>query len=120
MDDSSIIFLTWFLQKLKILVVKIFRLHIPLKNNSNLTKQIKQSKNIPEISKKPLKPVGSKLGAMYSLSKLHKASIDNCPPFRLILSALKTHTYELSKFLLPVLKPLTSKEFTVQQSFSFC
>ena len=33
--------------------------------------------------------------------------IDNCPPFRPILSAVNTPTYRLAKFLVPILKSLT-------------
>ena len=38
-----------------------------------------------------------------------------CP----ILSAIATPTYELAKFLIPILKPLTENEYTVHDSFSF-
>ena len=44
---------------------------------------------------------------------------DNCPSFRPILSAIGTPTYDLAKFLVPILKPLTENEFTVHDSFSF-
>ena len=56
---------------------------------------------------------------MYRSCKVHKASVGDCPPFRPILSALNTPTYELSKFLVPILKPLTTNEFTVKDSFHF-
>ena len=38
-----------------------------------------------------------------------------CP----ILSAIGTPTYNLAKFLAPILSPLTVSEFTVKDSFSF-
>ena len=41
---------------------------------------------------------------MYGLCKVQKDTIDNCLPFRLILSAIKTPTYKLAKFLAHVLK----------------
>ena len=44
---------------------------------------------------------------------------DNCPSFRLILSAIGTRTYTLAKFLVPILKPLTDNEYTVHDIFSF-
>ena len=44
---------------------------------------------------------------------------DNCPSFRPILSTIATPTYELAKFLIPILKPLTENEYTVHDSFSF-
>ena len=51
--------------------------------------------------------------------KTHKASVDNYPPLRPILSALYTPTYKLVKFLVPISKSLTSDEFTVKDSFHF-
>ena len=42
---------------------------------------------------------------------------DNCPSFRPILSGIGTPTYDLAKFLVPILKPLTENEYTVHNSF---
>ena len=56
---------------------------------------------------------------MYGLCKIYKDIIDNCPPFRAILSAINTPTYELAKSLVPILKSLTSIEYTVKDSFAF-
>ena len=56
---------------------------------------------------------------MYGSCKVHKASVGNCPPFRPILSALKNPTYNLAKFLVPILKPLTTNAFIVKDSFHF-
>ena len=56
---------------------------------------------------------------MYSSFKVHKASVENCPPFRPILAALNTPTFKLVKFLVLILKPLTKNEFTVKDSFHF-
>ena len=72
-----------------------------------------------EKARKSLKPVGIRPGVMYSLCKVHKASVGNCPLFRPILSALNTPTYKLAKFSVPVLKPLITNEFTVKDSFHF-
>ena len=41
------------------------------------------------------------------------------PKFRPILSAINTRGYNLAKFLIPILEPLTQNEFTVKDSFSF-
>ena len=56
---------------------------------------------------------GSKPGVMYGLPKVHKPE---CPP-RPILSALGTHNYNLAKFLVPILRPITLSEFCVKDSF---
>ena len=56
---------------------------------------------------------------MYGLSKAHKDIIDNCAPFWTILSAINTPTYKLAKFLVHILKSLTSNEYMVKDSFAF-
>ena len=66
-----------------------------------------------------ISPTGSKPGIVYGLAKVHKPVVGNCPSFRPILSAIGTSTYNLAKFLVPILKPLTINEFTVKDSFSF-
>ena len=56
---------------------------------------------------------------MYGLCKVQKDTIDNCPLFRPILSAINTPTYKLATFLTPVLKSLACNEYTVKNSFAF-
>ena len=56
---------------------------------------------------------------MYGNCKGHKQQVDGCPPFRPILSALQTPTYNLAKFLVPILNPLTKDEYAVKDSFQF-
>ena len=57
---------------------------------------------------------------MYGLcSNVHKDIIGNYPSFWLILSAINTPTYKLAKFLVHILKSLTSNEYTVKDSFAF-
>ena len=60
-----------------------------------------------------------KPGIMYDLAKVHKIFIDGLPSFRPILSAIGTPTYKLAKFLVPVLEPLTTNEYTVKDTFTF-
>ena len=64
-------------------------------------------------------PTGSKPGILYGHAKVHKQVEDNCLSFRPILSVIGTPTYDLAKFLVPILKPLTENEYTVHDSFSF-
>ena len=64
-------------------------------------------------------PTGSKPGILYGQDKVHKPVEDSCPSFRPILSDISTPTYDLAKFLVPILKPLTENEYTVHDSFSF-
>ena len=64
-------------------------------------------------------PKGSRPGILYGNPKIHKPVIDNSPKFRPILSAINTPGYNLAKFLIPILEPLTHNEFTIKDSFSF-
>ena len=64
-------------------------------------------------------PTGSRPEILCGSAKVHKHIIDNCPSFWPILSAINTPTYNLVKFLVPILSPLTLNEFTVHDSFSF-
>ena len=52
-------------------------------------------------------PTGSRPEILCGSAKVHKHIIDNCPSFWPILSAINTPTYNLAKFLVPILSPLT-------------
>ena len=56
---------------------------------------------------------------MYGNCKVRKQQVDGCRPFQSILSALKTPSYNLAKFLATMLNPLTKSEYTVKNSFLF-
>ena len=58
---------------------------------------------------------------MYGLCKVHKTRKDSndLPPFRPILSAIGTCTYNTAKLFAPVLKDFTLSEYTLSDSFSF-
>ena len=89
------------------------------KKLTNLLKELKASEIISEIDYKKLKPRGCSFGVLYGLYKTHKKVLDKCPPFRLILSAIKTPSYNLAKFLVPLIEPITKNNFTVKNSFEF-
>ena len=82
-------------------------------------KKLVASVNIFEETWRSFKPVGTRPGIMFGLCKVHKDIIDNCPPFRPILSAINTPTYKSAKFLVPFLKSLTSNEYTVKNLLAF-
>ena len=71
---------------------------------------------ISEETRRPLKRVGTRPGIIY---ELYKNIIDNDPFIRPILSAINAPTHKLAKFLVPILKSLTSNECTVKDSFVF-
>ena len=45
--------------------------------------------------------------------------MDNYPPLRPILSAIKTPSYDIAKHLVPLLEPITTNKFTIKNSFEF-
>ena len=53
--------------------------------------------------------------------KVHKDQTNGMvlPPFRPILSAIRTCAYNVAKFFVPILKEITINEYTVKDSFSF-
>ena len=87
------------------------------KRVDNILKKLVASKSISEETGRSLKPVGTRPGMMYGLCKVRKDIIDNCPPFRPILSAIDAPIFKLAKFLVTILKSLTSNEYTVKDSF---
>lgn len=72
------------------------------------------SNSISEETTRSLKLVGARPVTLYRLGKVHKDINNNYPPFRHILSADTTPTYKLIKFLVPILKSLSSKEYTIK------
>ena len=48
--------------------------------------------------------------------KVNRKCVHGCPPFILDLSALQTlTTYKLTKFLVPILEPLTTNKYTTKK-----
>ena len=70
---------------------------------------------IDKATYKYLYASGSQIGYLYGLPKIHKPNI----PLRPILSAIDTFNYRLSKFLVPLLSPITTNKYTVRDSFTF-
>ena len=62
-----------------------------------------------------LRAIGSSPGKLYGLPKTHKTGV----PLRPILSAVTCHNYTLAKFLVSLLSPLASSDYTVSDVFSF-
>ena len=58
---------------------------------------------------------GTQPGIMYGAPKIHKRGI----PLRPILSAINTCSYNLSKYLVTKLSPLTVNEYTLKNSYEF-
>ena len=77
--------------------------------------KLKKDKIITENTYNNLSPTGSRPGILYGLPKVHKIDV----PLRPILSSIKTPSYNMSKYLVPLISPMAKNEFTVQDSFSF-
>ena len=82
---------------------------------------LKNKNIISEQDFAKMAPVGCSPGILYGLCKVHKEVPvgDRCPPFRPILSAIGTASYNLAKFLVPLLAPLTTNQYVCEDSFSF-
>ena len=89
------------------------------KKLTNLLKSLKASEAISETNYKKLKPRGSGFGVLCGLCKTHKKVLDKCPPLRTILSAIKTPSYNLAIYFVPLIEPITKNNFTVKNSFEF-
>ena len=58
---------------------------------------------------------GSRPGCLYGLPKIHKVG----NPLRPIISSIGTFSYQLAKFLVPIIDPLTRNEYTIENSTKF-
>jgi len=58
---------------------------------------------------------GSRPGTLYGLPKVHKANI----PLRPIISSIGTFNYNVAKFLVPIIAPITTNQYTIDNSTSF-
>ncbi|XP_018372103.1 PREDICTED: uncharacterized protein LOC108766985 [Trachymyrmex cornetzi] len=77
----------------------------PTNTIAQKTKTLVEESNIPSKTKSTLKPTNPLPPRLYGLPKVHKPDI----PFRPIVSAIRSPTYSLSRFLAQTLQPLTGK-----------
>ena len=95
-------------------------INLSLQHEGKLIEYLKQIKSsVTTDLYKHLYPQGPQPGIMYGLSKIHKPLVNSFPRLRPILSAINTGTYERAKFFVPLLKPITSNNYTVKDSFDF-
>ena len=91
-----------------------FKIILKLEDKLNRLLRCIKSK-LPESCFNFLSASGSLPGILYGLPKIHK---QNCP-VRPILAATGTFNYNCAKFLVPILTPLTTNDFTVKNSIEF-
>ena len=82
-------------------------------------KLLKNEEIIDKATYKNFKPVGSRLGVLYGLQKVHKETKNRLPFFRSILSVLYTYLQTSKVFITIFITPLTENEYTVKDSFHF-
>ena len=78
-------------------------------------RDLKKNGSITDATYHEIFPTGSRPGLLYGLPKVHKFDI----PLRPIISSISTHSYRLAKFLVPLLRPISSSIYVVKDSFSF-
>ena len=76
-----------------------------------------QKEEVTQVNCNNLYSCGSRPGILYGM--VHKPVTDRCPSLRTILSTINTPSYKLAKSILPLLKPLTSSNYAIKDSFSF-
>ena len=79
---------------------------------NRLLKDLKDDNVICESTYKNLYSSGSSYGILYGLPKIHKENI----PLRPILAAYNNPNYQIAKYLVPLLQPYTSNEYSLINS----
>ena len=91
----------------------------PTKSRENsLTSYLRNLKRdgiVEEATYSKILPCGSTAGVLYGLPKVHKIGC----PFRPIVLSVNTYNYNLASFLVNVLKPISTNQFTIKDSFTF-
>ena len=82
---------------------------------NRLLRKLKETSTISEEEYRRLYASGSSPGILYGLAKTHKIGI----PLRPILAAYNTATYSLSKFLIPLIEPFSTNDYTLRNSHEF-
>ena len=95
-----------------------FTLRIEDKINNYLRK-LKKLCLITEDLYKQLFVSGGGPGVLYGLPKIHKPDFVSNFKFRPIFSAINCPSFNLSKFFVKILEPLTRSEYTLENSKSF-
>jgi len=83
---------------------------------NNYLRKLKSCGKISDDKYKYLYASGSSLGSIYGLPKLHKKNI----PCRPVLASYNLSNYRLGRFLIPLIKHLSSNEFCIKNSGQFC
>ena len=85
----------------------------------SLLSELVDKQSISEAEREKLSPNGPNPARLYGLPKIHKPPVDGLPKYRPIISQIGSPTYKIAKFLLDFVKPFTTNEFTVKDTFHF-
>ena len=86
---------------------------------NNFLRKLKNLSLITDDVYKKLHVTGTGPGILYGLPKIHKPNFAQNFQFRPIFAAYNTASYKLSKFLVPILAPFTTSEYTTLNSYAF-
>ena len=93
--------------------------HNPTKSReeslSTYLRKLRKDKIIDVATFYKILPSGSSSGVLYGLPKVHKTGC----PFRSIVSSVNTYNYNLASYLVSILQPISTNQYTVRDSFSF-
>ena len=93
--------------------------HNPTKSReeslSTYLRKLRNDKIIDDATFYKILPSGSSPGVLYGLPKVHKTGC----PFRPIVSSVNTYNYNLASYLVSILQPISTNQYTVKDSFSF-
>ena len=93
--------------------------HNPTKSReeslSSYLRKLRKDKIIDDATFYKILPSGSSPGVLYGLPKVHKTGC----PFRPIVSSVNTYNYNLASYLVSILQPISTNQYTVKDSFSF-
>jgi len=84
-----------------------------------LLRKFKNSKIISDDVYNNLRAIGSGPGILYGLPKIHKSDFSSKFQFRPIFAAYNTPSFNIAKYFVPILNPLTKNDYTVDNSTIF-
>jgi len=81
---------------------------------------LKKNDEIDNIIYDKINPTGSQPARIYGLPKIHKVQDhSSTPPFRLIVSPIGTHNYNIAKYLCILLNPHIPNDYCACDTFTF-
>ena len=82
---------------------------------SSYLRKLRKDKIIDDPTFYKILPSGSSPGVLYGLPKVHKTGC----PFRPIVSSVNTYNYNLASYLVSILQPISTNQYTVKDAFRF-